>query len=775
MEARSSLSEITQSELDAYFTYNSSFNSSLNSDLHTPNQTVDQHPSHSNHDPQLDQQTGRQTASNKRCSEPLSIHTASSSLLVYLGDIHGAERAVRTAARYAAQLNVNWYVVTIDHPDDVETVGINRHDILAVLRLAESLGAQTSVLFGRTVFETLINHARKLGCTTFVLVRPYQEQLTRFKKISVAQRLATALPEIDVVEILNPSTTTKIKTKRQTAQKPIRSTKTFNFSSSFKAYLLALTVCFLSLILSLQLQPFFESTSIIMLFLLGVIIVGLNGGKGPAALTALINVISFDLFFVGPRLTLSLLDLQYVLTFAVMLGLGLLIGQLTAGLRRTAVLAAQRESQTYALFELTRNLSASLTTEQVIKIGKYAVEQAFGAKAEIILIDEFGELNCDLITEDHTKADYLMGESGFDLRIAKWVLDQKQSAGLSTSFFRRSSWHYIPLDSPTEIRGVLALQPENAQLLHQTEQMRHLQTLANQIAIAEERIHYGKLAQQANIQVEAQELRNTMLSAISHDLRTPLTVLNSMAQTCLSLEPLNERQKQHIFSMIAQTDAITKLANNLLEMARLQSGTLNLRLDWQCIEEVIGAAIRLVNHVNNQEHSFEIKTDIQKDMPLVQFDAVLIERVLVNFIENAIKYGRSPIEIAAKFTHDKLFVSVRDHGEGLPLTLKGREQKLFDTFTRGETESATVGVGLGLAIAKTIVMAHQGEVFAENCAESYVENYVEKNHVENYVEKSAGKGIDRSTNRNIGKGAIFSFSIPSQALPISTTEDAEYY
>jgi two-component system sensor histidine kinase KdpD len=225
------------------------------------------------------------------------------------------------------------------------------------------------------------------------------------------------------------------------------------------------------------------------------------------------------------------------------------------------------------------------------------------------------------------------------------------------------------------------------------------------------------IAQQAVVQMESERLRNALLAAISHDVRTPLTALIGLADS-LRHSPLSEEQDKSVQAISNEARQLSALVNNLLDMARLQSGAIKLRSEWQSVEEVVGSAIRQARMALGE---MPVKTDLPGTLPLVEFDAVLIERVLVNLLENAAKYGAAPIRISAAATNDSLVVTVRDHGPGLPVALKGREHELFDKFTRGEAESAKPGVGLGLAICKAVVDAHRGQMRAANAPDGGAE------------------------------------------------------
>jgi two-component system sensor histidine kinase KdpD len=307
----------------------------------------------------------------------------------------------------------------------------------------------------------------------------------------------------------------------------------------------------------------------------------------------------------------------------------------------------------------------------------------------------------------------------FDASVADWAFRNAQPAGLATSTLAAQPWHYVSLKAPMRIRGVLALKPAQARWLLIPEQMQQLDTLARQIAIALERVHYVDIAQQALVEMESERLRNALLGAISHDVRTPLTALIGLAQSLQqSQPPLQPAQADAARALVEQARELNALVNNLLEMARLQSGEVNLRMEWQSVEEAVGAAIRASQPVLAGK---PVRTDLPRDLPLVEFDAALIGRVLANLLENAAKYGHPPIEVSARATDDALEIKVRDHGSGLPASSRGHEDDLFNKFTRGQTESATPGVGLGLAICKAVVDAHRGRISAANAPDGGAE------------------------------------------------------
>lgn len=425
-------------------------------------------------------------------------------------------------------------------------------------------------------------------------------------------------------------------------------------------------------------------------------------------LAAVLSVASFDFFFVQPRLSFAVSDVQYLLTFAVMLAVGLLIGQLTANLRFSAQVSASRERRAQSLFELTRYLSGALLTSQVVESAESLVCRTFGGDARVLLPDASDQLSFGTHLPET-----------LDTSVADWAFRNSQRAGVATATLPGSQWHFIPLQAPMRIRGVLALLPAKPRWLLIPEQIQQLETLARQIAIALERVHYVDVAQAAVVQMESERLRNTLLAAMSHDIRTPLTALVGQAEFLAASTPLTQEQLNSAQTIGEEARELSTLVTNILEMARLESGQVELHKDWQSVEEVVGSAIRASRHALS---TLSVRTELPADLPLVEFDASLIERVLVNLLENAAKYGvkhppaESAIVIRASISATKLVMTVRDFGPGLPLSVKGKEDDLFAKFTRGHSESSTRGVGLGLAICKAIIDAHRGKISAAQAA-----------------------------------------------------------
>jgi len=479
---------------------------------------------------------------------------------------------------------------------------------------------------------------------------------------------------------------------------PVPSTR----AASPKGYGWTLVACVITTLVATPLREHLDLTNIVMLFLLTVLLVAVKFGRGPAVLAAFLSVALFDFFFVSPRLSFTVNDVQYLVTFSVMLAVALITGQLAAGLRWQADIASLKEQQTRALYEMARDLAGALTIGQVSDIVRRFLHDGFALDAVLLLPDE----------QDNLKPiAHLDNRLHIEQRLALIAFDQGEPVEDYTLSGYGYGASYFPLKAPMKVRGVIVFAPNSQNPDAVREQKPLLATLSSVVAIAVERLHYVEVAQSTQVQIVSERLRSSILSALSHDLRTPLTALVGLADSlALARPPLPAESLETAEAIREQALRLSSLVGNLLDMARLHAGRVTLRKEWQLIEEVVGASIQLLGRslANHQ-----VRVVLPKDMPLVEFDAVLIERVFCNLLENAAKYAPpgSLIEIAGNAQGGSVEVSVCDQGPGFPPV---KQHALFEMFVRGVPESATPGVGLGLAICQAIIDAHGGTIHAAN-------------------------------------------------------------
>jgi len=473
--------------------------------------------------------------------------------------------------------------------------------------------------------------------------------------------------------------------------------------SSVKHYVFAVLACGLTTLVATPLREHLELANTVMLFLLTVALIAVRLGKGPAILASFLSVVLFDFFFVPPRLSFAVSDGRYLVTFAVMLAVALIIGQLTTGLRRQAEEASRREQQTRALYELAEELAGALSLEQVVQATRHFFRHHLGTEAVLLLPDGEGTLvawpadgSQALIVESH---------------VARTVHDSGEPAAFGGLGSGNDQPWYFPLRGSTRNRGVLAVAPGSMRGAPGNDNRPLLETASALVATAVERLHFVEVAHVSQMQMVSERLRSSILSALAHDIRTPLTALYGTADSlALSRPPLPEPVRETIEAVRDQAFRLSGLVSNLLDMARLQAGKVTLRKEWQPLEEVVGASIKLLGSAL-ADHP--VKVSLPADLPLLEFDAVLMERVFCNLLENATKYSPpgSVIGISARSIGDLVEVSVLDGGKGFP---DDKLERVFELFERGTAESTVPGVGLGLAICRAIIDAHGGRIRAIN-------------------------------------------------------------
>ncbi|HTQ38442.1 MAG TPA: DUF4118 domain-containing protein [Pirellulales bacterium] len=464
------------------------------------------------------------------------------------------------------------------------------------------------------------------------------------------------------------------------------------------------------------------TTNIAMIFLAAVAVVAARFGRGPAIAAAVLGVLVFDYFFVVPLFTFARSDTQYIVTLGVMLGIGILISELTARLQaqlRTSqqherqmeelfLASQQQERRTAQLYRMTRQLSELAGTEYLIpRAGRQLIE-AFAGEVVLSLSKADGELQIQF------GAETALAGNAADISAAQWVAENRCTAGLGTDLLPNAMAIWIPLIGSQRLMGVMGVRPGDVRRLFDVEERRMLETCASLIALAIERDQSRLEVQQAQLRVQAEEFRNALLSSVSHDLRTPLAMIAVTAASLLdnSTDPNSAGSREMLQTMVDESHRLSRQVDNLLEMARLNSGTLVLNCEWQVLEELVGVVLARMRG-ELQKHTVQV--NIARDFPLLWVAAELIEQVLVNLLENAARYTPpgTRIEITAHRQGDVAEICVADNGPGLS---PGSETKIFNKFYRGSriVADGQRGIGLGLPICQGIVHAHSGKIRTAN-------------------------------------------------------------
>ena len=615
-------------------------------------------------------------------------------ILVCVSPSPFAARVVRAARRMAAGLRAEWVVVNVETPATARLSNADRDRAVQTLRLAEQLGAQTVTLTGHDVAAEVLTYARRRNVTRILLGKPASPRWREALFGSVVNELIRRSGDIDVYVITGEREGPQPAAVERPAP-PV----------DWAGYAKAVGVVAACTGLAALMFPHFAPANLIMVYLLGTVLAAWRLGRGPSILVSVLSVAAFDFFFVTPYLTFAVSDTQYVVTFAVMLAVAIVISTLTTRIRAHAEASRLREHRTATLYAMTRDLVSQQELAELLRAAIRHIAEASGSRVAVFLRDPDGQLVC-------RAGELAPGtDEPSERAVAQWVQEHGQMAGRGSATLPGARALYLPLTTARGTVGVLGVEPPSGESLATPEQLHLLETFATQTALAIERVALVEEAQQARLRSETERLRNSLLSAVSHDLRTPLATITGSASALVEQgAELDAAARRELAQAIQEeADRLNRLVQNLLEMTRLESGGLRARKDWEPLEEVIGSALARV-----EKRLGDRRVDIQlaPDLPLVPLDPLLIEQVLINILDNAIKYtpAGSPIEISASAEDREVRVVVADRGPGFA---PGEEALVFEKFYRGHAAGTRSGAGLGLAIARGIVEVHGGRITAE--------------------------------------------------------------
>jgi two-component system sensor histidine kinase KdpD len=603
-------------------------------------------------------------------------------LMVCVSAAKTQERLIAEGIRLAQRLQAECLVVHVQVPDDND----DRECVHYLAQQAEERKAEFINIPGDNVAEALLECARTRNVTRLVLghgTHPWNHLWRR----KLSERIARANPELGIVLVA-------VKPLPRKERHPGRAAwPDFHWGS----LALATGGCTLTTLLALWLVHYFDPPNLVALFVLNVVVISLRLGRVAAIWSALLSVASFDFFFIPPLLSFAMSDTQYVFSCALILVIAWVTSEVGSRLRADARIARAGERREAAVARVARDLSGAHNSEQIVAICRETIAPLFEAKVALILPDSTDRL-------------FPPKEGEFaDLSVAQWAYDHSQRAGLGTSILNAAKAHYLPLKAPMRCRGVLALQPQHQTSLDRPDDNRLLEACCSSMALALERIHFAGIAQETLVRMEGERMRNSLLSAVSHDLRTPLTAIRGLAET-LEVTDLPQNERTEVASAIRhQAEDLQQLVTNLLDLARMQSAGVRLNKEWHPLDEIVGSALSRLGPALAKR---EVRTELPVDLPLVEVDASLFERVLINLLDNALKYtpADAKILIGAKAVGPSMYFFVEDSGPGLP---PGDPERFFKPFVRGKKESAISGVGLGLSLCRSIIGAHGGTIRAE--------------------------------------------------------------
>jgi len=624
------------------------------------------------------------------------LWAATERVLVCVSASPMSRKLVRAARRLAAGLRADFIAAYVETPQAQRLSPGDRRRLDLTLQLAEKLGARSLVLSGQNVAEEILAYAQAHNVTKIVIGKPQQSRWRELLLGSLVDDLVRRSGDIDVYIIrAEPE-------DAETVAPPAQARK-----RDWRGYSVALGLCALATALGFLARGYLHvaAANVLMLYLLAVLWVASRHSRGAAALASLLAVAAFDFCFVPPYFTFAVADQQYLVTFAVLLATALLISTLTHRVRFQAEAARQRERRTGALYSLSRDLAAAGSQDAIVAAAIHQVAGVTGGRVLVLLAGEQNRLH----VAGDSAPEQLLDEKEFS--VAQWTMEHDQPAGRGTATLPAAAATYLPLKAGDATVGTLGIfPPAGGESQWQADQRQFLDAFASQIALALERARAAEDAREAWERVESELLRNTLLSGVSHELRTPLAAITGAAsalQENASLDSDTCRQLLH--SVTDEAERMERLITNLLDMTRLESGGLVMKKDWQDVHELVGSALR---RLDRQLTGRQVSLFLPGDLPLVQADAVALEQVLINLLDNALQYtpAGTPLEIRAS-ADGELLLEVSDHGPGLQ---PGTERKIFEKFFRASPLENRRGIGLGLAICKGIIEAHGGNITAMN-------------------------------------------------------------
>jgi two-component system sensor histidine kinase KdpD len=619
---------------------------------------------------------------------------ATERILVSVSPSPASERLVRGARRLAGSLHADWIAAYVETPASLRLSARDRAQIADNLQLARTLGAETVTLAGERGAEEVVRFARQRNVTRIVVGKPTHSTWRDRIREPFVESLVRLSGDIDVHvmtgEVERPEVS---RAPEGPALAPRRRSL-----AGFVAGPVVVTIASLAGHALFGRSPLAD---VVMVYLFGIVLVSLRWGLGPSLCASVLSVLALDFFFVPPFHTFAVGDLRHVVTFAVMFMVATIISGLTKRVRDQAEAARSREVRTASLYALSRALAAAKTRREVLSAGTKQTQEVFGGRAVALVPSPSGGLVSN-VNESWT---YVLDEK--ERGVAEWVWHHGRPAGSGTDTLPSATAMYLPIEGSEARHGVLGVMPGPGGITGELERP-HLEAFLAQMGSALDRIRLAKQAHDAQLRVEAEQLRNSLLSSVSHDLRTPLAVITGTASS-LANDKLDADQRRDLADTIVQeAERLSRLVRDLLDMTRVEAGALSVHKEWQPVEEVVGSALASVERLLG---SRPVATDLSGGL-LAPFDAVLIQQVLVNLLENAAKYAgpEAPITISARGRKREVEIVVSDRGVGLP---PGDETRIFEKFYRAEKGKGG-GVGLGLTICRGIVTAHGGRIWAKN-------------------------------------------------------------
>lgn len=616
-------------------------------------------------------------------------------LLVCASGSPYSEHLIRTTRLLADELQAPWFTVYVETPRLAREQQENRQRVWRDLRLAESLGAEVATITADSVPQAVVDYAIRHHVTRIVVGKPSKPRWRELLRPPIVDQIIRLSGAIHVQVV-------SLQQHQPPAQSKIR--KATNHLGTWSDYLISLLLVTLTTLCSFVVRPHVSPTNLVMFYLLAVVLAAVRFGQRPAVLTAVFGVLAFDFCLIAPRWSLSVSDTEYLFTFFGLFTVGIVISTLVAKAKTRAEALRERELQTESLYYLSRDLAVAIDRPSILAAVRKNIGESLRARLAVLL-PQGEKLEVAIASEG-------LALDEAELAVADWSYQKQQQAGNGSETHGSARLLYLPLCTPSQVFGVIGVELGEPADFFSPHHRRLLEAFASQVALAMERVHLAEQAEQAQVLRARESLERALLNSISHDLRTPLVTiigaLSSLREESLHL-PLH-KQQELLRCAWDEAERLNRFVGNLLDMTRLEAGEMHINREPCDVQDLIGTALTILDRKLAER---DVSVQLAEDLPLVNMDMVLMTQVLVNLLDNGLKYAPedSPLEIAARIEGNYLLLEVLDRGAGVA---EQDLQRMFEKFYRLPVPEGVSGTGLGLSICKGIVEAHCGTISAKN-------------------------------------------------------------
>ena len=622
-------------------------------------------------------------------------------ILVCLSSSPSNERIVRMAGRMVKAFGCCFTALYVQTPD---RSALSKEDLARLtdyMRLAQQLGARIVTTHGEDVATQIAEYARLSGVTKIVIGRSGVQRRHFWSHPTLTERLIELAPGLDIHIIPDADIYKNYRQKSTVTSHPTVPT--------MQELLLTLGILAIATAIGWGFSRLgITDANIIAVYLLSVLLTSLfTSGYVCGILASFLSVILFNYFLTEPRLSLSSYDSGYPITFAIMLGIALLTGTLAAKLKAHARLSARDAYRTKLLFDMNQQLQKAETPEEVYQMTATQIQRLMQRDVLIYPAQAHALLDGIIYPADGARAHSVA--SGEEQNVINWVWQNHKRAGATTEIFPEAKQLYLAIRTGQQIYGVVGI-PIDKKNQPDAFTSSILFSILGECALALDNLRNAREKEEAAVLAKNEQLRANLLRSISHDLRTPLTSISGNADTLLHCyNALDEPTRQQIFTDIYDDSQwLTGLVENLLSATKITDGSVKLQLSDQVLEDVVSEALR---HIDRRAEEHHITVDCGEIPLLVRVDAGLIMQVVINLVNNAVKYTPpgTDITLSARREGDTVRVEIADTGPGIPQEAQGRLFQMFYTAGNDRGDGRR-GLGLGLALCKSIVEAHGGEI-----------------------------------------------------------------